>query len=215
MAKVTGPLLSFGASGQIANAQVYANWRGINYARQKVIPANPKTTGQMDTRNAFSYLSNVWKFAGSAFQAPWTAGAAGQPLTARNLLMKRNISTLRSAANNDAMVMSPGANGGLSASAATATGGVLQITTSLTAPTLPTGWTVSKAIAIAILESDPQDNGDWSTYEAESTASPYEPTITVPAAGTYVVGLWFVYQKPDATLAYGPSITTTATVTAS
>jgi len=50
MAKVTGPLQSFSASGKIANAIVFAAWKGISYVRQYVIPANPQSSGQGDQR---------------------------------------------------------------------------------------------------------------------------------------------------------------------
>lgn len=212
MAKVTGPLLSFSASGQIANAQVYGNWRGVQYVRQKVIPANPQTTGQIATRSVFAWLSDVWKFAGSAFQAPWTAAAKGNSYTDRNLLMKRNIPLLRGQTDVTAMIMSPGANGGLSAAAATATGSAGTITGDMTAPLLPNGWTVDHAEMVAILQQDPSTATDWTTYEANDNADPYAPALTGLAAGTYVVGMWFVYTKPDGSLAYGPSTMTTATV---
>lgn len=50
MAKVTGPLQSFSASGKIANSIVFAAWKGVNYVRQYVIPANPQSEAQGDQR---------------------------------------------------------------------------------------------------------------------------------------------------------------------
>lgn len=50
MAKVTGPLMSMSASGKIADAIVFGAWKGVNYVRQYVIPANPQSTGQGDQR---------------------------------------------------------------------------------------------------------------------------------------------------------------------
>jgi len=43
MSKLTGPLLSFGARGQIGKAMVTSTWKGVPYARQYVVPANPQT----------------------------------------------------------------------------------------------------------------------------------------------------------------------------
>ncbi|MBA7592932.1 hypothetical protein ES708_35134 [subsurface metagenome] len=51
MAKLKAPLLSLGASGAIGKAIVYFPWKGLNVAREYVIPANPKTTGQRTQRN--------------------------------------------------------------------------------------------------------------------------------------------------------------------
>lgn len=50
MAKVTGPLQSFSASGQIAKSIVFAAWKGVNYVRQYVIPSNPQSEDQGDQR---------------------------------------------------------------------------------------------------------------------------------------------------------------------
>jgi len=50
MAKVSGPLMSMSASGKIADAMVFASWKGVAYVRQWVIPANPQSSGQGDNR---------------------------------------------------------------------------------------------------------------------------------------------------------------------
>ncbi|GAI68425.1 unnamed protein product [marine sediment metagenome] len=50
MAKLKAPLLSFGASGAIAKAVVYFPWKGLNVAREYVIPANPRTALQTTQR---------------------------------------------------------------------------------------------------------------------------------------------------------------------
>jgi hypothetical protein len=52
MAKVTSPLMSLDASGSIAGALTFSKWKGRNYVRQLVIPANPRTTGQQTSREA-------------------------------------------------------------------------------------------------------------------------------------------------------------------
>jgi len=50
MAKVTGPLMSMSASGKLANAIVFAAWKGVAYVRQYVIPSNPQSESQGDQR---------------------------------------------------------------------------------------------------------------------------------------------------------------------
>lgn len=42
--------MSMSASGKLANALVFAGWKGVNYVREYVIPANPQTSGQGDQR---------------------------------------------------------------------------------------------------------------------------------------------------------------------
>ena len=56
MAKLKGPLFSLGASGAIGEALVYFPWKGLNVAREYVVPSNPRTTLQTTQR---SYLTAV------------------------------------------------------------------------------------------------------------------------------------------------------------
>jgi len=63
MAKVTAPLFSFGARGQIAKALVYFPWKGINAVRRHVIPANPKTTLQQAQRDTMEAAVDEWHLA--------------------------------------------------------------------------------------------------------------------------------------------------------
>ena len=51
MAKVSGPLMSMGASGKFGGALVFASRLGQNVVRQLVIPANPMTADQETARN--------------------------------------------------------------------------------------------------------------------------------------------------------------------
>lgn len=50
MAKLTMPLLSIQARGQIGKTAVFFPWKGINCARMYVIPANPNTADQQAQR---------------------------------------------------------------------------------------------------------------------------------------------------------------------
>jgi hypothetical protein len=50
MAKVTGPLGSFSATGKVGKMLVYGSHLGRNVVRSLVIPANPQTGSQGDTR---------------------------------------------------------------------------------------------------------------------------------------------------------------------
>jgi hypothetical protein len=50
MAKVTGPLMSMGASGKLANSIVFFPWKGTNVVREWLKPANPQSSGQGDRR---------------------------------------------------------------------------------------------------------------------------------------------------------------------
>lgn len=213
MAKVTAPLLSFGASGTIAGIQTYSRWRGIPYARQRVIPANPNSPDQQLTRNSFKWLNGFWKLMSADGQAPWQAFAAGQPLTGRNALISKNNSALREAANNEALIMSPGALGGLPVPAATATGSAGTVTFAMTAPQLPIGWTIVGGTGMVVKQQDPQSDANYQSWTNVDNATPFAPVITALAAGTYVWGVWFKFLKPNGTFAYSPSTTGTVVVT--
>jgi hypothetical protein len=65
MAKVNAPMLSLRASGQIAGVLVYSKWKGIEYARGYVVPANPKTAGQVTQRGYLTAAVDEWHTTGS------------------------------------------------------------------------------------------------------------------------------------------------------
>lgn len=52
MAKLKAPLLSLGASGALGKAIVFFPWKGIDAAREYVVPTNPKTAAQ-DTQRGY------------------------------------------------------------------------------------------------------------------------------------------------------------------
>lgn len=213
MAKTTAPLLSFGAKGQIAKTAVFATWRGRPYARQHVTPANPQSAEQTKTRSLFTWLSGVWKNAGSILLAPWNSYATGQVFLGRNAFIGNNIKVMRGDVNLADMVFSPGAKGGPAPTSVSAAGGAGSITVTINAPTAPTGWTLTAVQAAAILDVDPQTSTVYQSYEGEDTAAPMDTvSLTVPA-GNYRVSGWTKWTKPDGTVAYGPSINTTATAT--
>lgn len=95
MSKTTAPLLSFDARGSIAKSIVYSTWKGIKYARQHVVPANPKSTEQVLTRTAFTWVHDAYKYFPADVTAPWIQYAKGQPFTGPNAFSSANIAGLR------------------------------------------------------------------------------------------------------------------------
>lgn len=213
MARTNGPLLSLGASGSIAKTQVYSTWRGVPYVRRHVTPANPNTSGQQSTRNVFGYLNGLWKQYPSAAQAPWTLFASGQPLTNRNAFIGQNVKVLRPGTDLTGFIGSPGAKGGLAPASISVTPGTGQLTVAVTAPAIPTGWTIAKAVAIAIKDLDPHSSTDFTTVEGEDASSPYSIVLTGLATSLYLVSAWLQWTKPDGSTAYGVSVNGTGTPT--
>jgi hypothetical protein len=208
MAVVTAPLLSFGASGQVAKSQVYSTWKGRPYVRRYVTPSNPKSTDQMLTRDTFGWLNSVWKVAPFDFRTAWTLAAKGQVLTDRNLFIKNNLTTLRTIADLTGMILSPGAKGGLNGDVVITPGNDL-VTVAGTAPDpLPSGWTVNRFIAAAIRQQDSSNGVLFDIVTGDDVSDPYSVVLAgLASAQHYLVGGWFEYQKSSLAtdLAYGPS----------
>lgn len=61
MAKTSGPLASFDASGKFADTIVYSKWRGVRYARLLVTPSNPQTLTQMAARAFLAAVGKITK----------------------------------------------------------------------------------------------------------------------------------------------------------
>lgn len=59
MAKLKGPLFSLGAAGAIGEALVYFGWKGLNVAREYVVPSNPRTALQTTQRGYLSDAVNL------------------------------------------------------------------------------------------------------------------------------------------------------------
>lgn len=214
MAKTTGPLLSFGASGTIGGVQTYSKWRGISYARQRVIPANPQTAAQTLTRDLFRNLSSMWLNAPSALQTTYNAQATGQKYTGRNKFMGLNIGLLRGQTDMLAFVGSPGNLSAFPPSALAAVRDAVldEIDVTFTLPTVPTGWTITGSTAIAFLAvADPAL--DVGTIYVGTSITPFTTlAITGPdRLLNYIVSGWITYTRPDGRTAYGPSLTVAAT----
>lgn len=82
-AKVSTPLMSLDASGSVAKAITFSKWKGRNYVRQLVIPANPRTSGQQTTRAKLGAAGRIASYlealspAQAAFNAVAPSGQSG------------------------------------------------------------------------------------------------------------------------------------------
>jgi hypothetical protein len=211
MSKVTAPLLGFGASGQIGKTQVYGSWRGVKYARRYVVPSNPRSGAQTQTRGVFDFLNQVWKLMPGAVQSVWTLYAKGKPFTNRNGVIAKNLSVLRGDSGSPTadlapMIVSPGVNGGLVAagmSVTDATGHIATVT--LVAPALPDGWAIVAEHALLITQQEAATGTAYQSYYGTDAVSPYAAPVNTGVAGTFAAFAWFEYTKADGSTAYGPS----------
>jgi hypothetical protein len=60
MARVTAPLFSFSASGQLAKSLVYFPWKGVDAVRSYTIPSNPNSADQQTQRGYFGDAITAW-----------------------------------------------------------------------------------------------------------------------------------------------------------
>ena len=215
MAKITGPLLSFGAAGSLGGVMTFAQWRGQPYARTLVIPANPQTTAQTLTRDIFANMNTRWKTGGPLLRAPWNRFAVGQRFVGRNSYMGKNLEAMRGEADMDLYIGSPGAKGGLPASTLVlASVASLGIEATITAPTPPTGWSLTSGIATCFIDQTPEAVVADVVQEGEQVAIPGDVDFTGLTATTYQVQAWLKWEKTDLSVAYGASISDTILVTA-
>lgn len=215
MAKLTGPLLSFGADGQIGKAMVTAKWRGIAYARQYVKPANPRTTAQQNNRTRFALFREMWKLAPQEVRDPFDTFALGRPFLGFNSFVGENNRLTNGETDLQAMLMSPGARGGLPPAGVTAgTGsGSGEIDVTITPPSqLPAGWTVTECAAAAVVDQNPIGIFSGPFVAGTDATDPYVVTLGGLGSGVACVGFgWVVYEKANGDTAYSVSLSDTAT----
>ena len=105
MAKLKGPLFSLGASGKLADTLVFFPWKGLNIAREYVIPANPQTALQVTQRGyltaAVQLLHDTQAKATNPLQSvdqvayAALASAKGKIMTWFNQVCKLYLDTIR------------------------------------------------------------------------------------------------------------------------
>jgi hypothetical protein len=91
MVRVYGPMLSLRASGTVGGVATFAEWKGRPYVRKTVIPANPKSVGQLSVRAMMKFLSQYWASMTSAQKTDWDDLAAAASTSAFNQYLKYNM----------------------------------------------------------------------------------------------------------------------------
>lgn len=182
MVKVYGPMMSLDASGSLADAITFSKWKGRNYVRERVIPANPKSGPQVGMRAMLSFLSKQWTNLTAAEKADWLDRAKAKVVSNFNAYTSYNQARWRSYLNPSKL--DPAAETGTQPSAPTTTptGGIRQVSLSIAdgvnAPDWAyvihrgtTGFTPAFSNVIAVVE---WNSGGTTTY-----------VDTPLAAGTY------------------------------
>jgi len=191
MATLTGALFSLAASGTIAKTLTFAKWKGIQYVRTRVIPANPRSALQTAVRNIFSTLNEMWKRMPTGARVPFQYSARGQAFTDRNKHIGENVGVLQGEGDLDELVMSVATGGAVPpATISSADAGGQTIDVTLTPPTIPAGYTLEWMEAAAVLDGDPEDLVVRTTFWGQDDAAPYVINLDVGVAGTYQTAGW-------------------------
>lgn len=196
MARLTAPLLSLGASGTIGKAITFASWKGIPYARTRVVPANPNTLAQQEVRGVFATLGEMWKRMPEQARLPFTHAARGQPLTSRNKHIQANIAALQNDANLDDLVMSVAGGGAVVPINVTAVDGTNgRVACFCEAPSAPVGYTIGYMVGVAVRDGDPSPAIVLPTYVTTDPSSPYAFDIYCLEDDRFQVGIFAVWVR--------------------
>ncbi len=90
MVKLFAPMMSLDASGTIGNAIVFSKWKGRHYARERIIPSNPKSGGQVGFRSMFSFLAQNWAALDAAEKTTYDSLADSLAISPFNAYVRLN-----------------------------------------------------------------------------------------------------------------------------
>jgi hypothetical protein len=143
MVRLYGPLMSLDASGTIADAVTFSKWKGRNYARQRVIPANPQSVLQVAVRSMMKFLAQAWTDCTALEKASWDDLAKATSISAFNAYISDNMKRWRQMLAPSALTP-PAGTGTLQASgAASAVGGYRQAVITFPIAGVNDGWGIA------------------------------------------------------------------------
>lgn len=90
MVRTQGPMMSLAASGTLAKTIVFSNWKGRSYVRERVIPSNPRSGGQVGMRAMFKFLTQDWTNISAANKATWETRADQNSVSEFNAYLSYN-----------------------------------------------------------------------------------------------------------------------------
>jgi hypothetical protein len=150
MAKISSGILGQ-VKGKVANV-VAATWKGTNYVRARVIPANPNSEAQQAQRNLMATIVLYGKqVLTSIIQVLWN------PLSTKksgwNLYTKKNLDSMSSATDFANMKFSDGSLEGATVASADYDDGTDQVQITWDETVVANGLLTDKAVAL-VIDSD-------------------------------------------------------------
>ena len=88
-------MLSFTASGTLADTVTFSKWKGRPYVRTRVIPKNPRSDSQTGMRQMMEFLTRSWSSVSSSNQATWESLAESLQVSPFNAFVGKNMARWR------------------------------------------------------------------------------------------------------------------------
>lgn len=83
--------MSLEASGTIGNTLTYGKWKGRHVVRERVVPNNPRSAGQVGRRAMFSFLTKGWAAIPQASKDGWQETADALTASLINAYLSINM----------------------------------------------------------------------------------------------------------------------------
>lgn len=157
MAIVKGPAMSLDASGKLGGAIVYSKWKGRNYVRALVTPANPKSGAQTGFRSSMKFLAQNWTTLTAGEQATWIDRAADMIVSPFNAFTSYNQKRWRN-------FLTPSKDDPAAEVSAP--------------PTAPTGAAVAGVRMSTVTLTDSGTAPDWGYILFRSTTTAFTPALS-------------------------------------
>jgi hypothetical protein len=90
MGRINSGALTGQMRGKVGDI-VFGSWRGRQYARSKVTPANPQSVAQTATRAAMAIVVMSWRYLVADIISAWNAAAKGLPKSGFNMFTSANV----------------------------------------------------------------------------------------------------------------------------
>ena len=94
MPRVTTPMLSMTASGQIGKALTFRNTRGTATARKYAAPGAPRTPAQHATTVRANLITKLWSYLDNSQRMEWTEIVTATQLSPYHHFLKTNLKRL-------------------------------------------------------------------------------------------------------------------------
>jgi hypothetical protein len=169
----------------------------------------------MAQRDLFRWVHDAFKFLDTAATNSWVAYAKGKPITAPNAWSQKNMVALKGkTAITDMLFITP-VLGGPPNQSTTLTPAALSIAAVGVPPTLPAGWTITKMIAVCMLQQAPTGEKEPNPSQTLTKSSAaWTVTFTGLTSGAaYVVAIGWEFVRADGLTAFGGSTNAIATAT--